>query len=108
MPGVTPDEAVTVKVAVPGTVTVLVLRDDVRAEAPFNARFTLPEKLRISETLTVDVHGAPLATTAMKKGSVKISKSGSLTCTSKVMEGLSVALVPVMSTEYDPAFGVEG
>ena len=85
-----------------------VLRDDVRAEAPFNARLTLPEKPRIGETLTVDVHGAPLATTAMKKGSVKMSKSDCLTCTSMVMDGLSVPLIPVISTKYVPAFVVEG
>ena len=108
MPGVIPDGAVTVKVEVPGTVTALALRDDARAEAPFNTRLTLPEKPRIGETLTVDVQGAPLATTAMKEGSVKMSKSGCLTCTSIVMERLSAPLVPVMSTEYNPAFELEG
>ena len=108
MPGVIPDGAVIVKVELPGIVTVLVLRLVVRAEAPFNTRLTLPEKPRIGETLTVDVHGAPLATTAMKEGSVKMSKSGCLTCTSMVMEVLSVPLVPVISTKYVPAFVVEG
>jgi|SRR6267143_5391005 len=96
MPGVMPDGAVIVKIEVPGTVTAVVLRVVVRAGAPFNARLTLPEKPRIGETLTVDVHEGPLTTTAMKKGSVKMSKSGCLTCTSMVMEGLSVPLVPVI------------
>ena len=91
-----PDGAVIVKIEVPGTVTAVVLRVVVRAGAPFNARLTLPEKPRIGETLTVDVHEGPLTTTAMKKGSVKMSKSGCLTCTSMVMEGLSVPLVPVI------------
>jgi hypothetical protein len=88
-------------VDVPGTFTLDGLSVPVRLGAPFNVSPTVPVKPRTLVRLTVDVQEEPPATTAMKKGSVEISKSGCFTCTITTVEEWTELLVPVpvMSTK---------
>ena len=67
------------RVEVPGTDTVAGFRAAITLEEPFNAKPTFPVKPRTLVRLTVEVQEEPPATTAMKKGSVDISKSGCFT-----------------------------
>ena len=87
------------RVDVPGTVTVLGFRAPITFGELFKARLTFPVKPRTLVRLTVEVQEGPPATTAMKKGSAEISKSGCFTCTITTVEectGLLVT-VPLMS-----------
>ena len=83
------------RVEVPGTVTVVGFRAAITFGEPFNARPTFPVKPRTLVRLTVEVQGEPPATTAMKKGSTEISKSGCFTCTITAVEECTGLLVPV-------------
>jgi len=68
-----------VRVDVPGTFTLAVLSVAVTLGDPFSVKPTFAVKPRTLVRLTVDAQEEPPATTAMKKGSVEISKSGCLT-----------------------------